>query len=340
MTNARWKYVAILWALLFCFTLGGTAFASSHNQLKTVRLSEVVRSIFYAPQYVALELGFFEEEGLRIDMTTAWGADRGAAALISGGVDIGFFGPEAAVYIYQQGARDYLVGFAQLTAMDGSFLMARHPTDDFQWTDLRGQTVVGARPGGVPQMVLEWILRQHGMDPHRDVNMITNIDFAAAPGAFQAGLGLYIAQFEPTLSQMQKQGVGQIVSSLGVEAGPIAYTVYHARRSYIAQNPDVLMAFTRAIQRGMDWVAEHTPEEVAETIQGFFPDIDFDVLVSSVGRYMEQGSWNPTPVPSQEGFENLLRVMMAAGELANPVPFDVLMTTEVAEAALATFDSR
>ena len=150
----------------------------------------------------------FRDEGFDIELSTAFGADKGAAALISGSVDIGFFGPEAAVYIYLQGARDYLVAFAQLTAMDGSFLMAREPTDNFQWTDLKGKVVVGARPGGVPQMMLEWIIRQHGMDPYEDMTMITNLAFEAAPGAFHAGLGDYIAQFSQPVPD-SKQGVRQ-----------------------------------------------------------------------------------------------------------------------------------
>lgn len=332
MTNVT-RRILLLVILALALSLAVAPLAGAQN-LQRLRLSEVVRSLFYAPQYVALELGFFRDEGFDIELSTAFGADRGAAALISGSVDIGFFGPEAAVYVYQQGARDYLIAFAQLTAMDGSFLMAREPTDNFQWTDLRGKTVVGARPGGVPQMMLEWIIKQHGMDPYEDMNMITNLAFEAAPGAFHAGLGDYIAQFEPSLSQIQKEGTGQVVASLGVDGGPIAYTAYHARKSYLEQNPDILVRFTRAVLRGVEWVETHSPEEVAEVVLPFFPDIDFDVLVSSLTRYMEQGSWNPTLIPSDKGFENLQKVMMAAGHLSESVPFDVLMETEIARRAL------
>lgn len=335
MTNVTRRILLSL-MLVPAFVLATAPLASAQT-LQRLRLSEVVRSLFYAPQYVALELGFFRDEGFDVELSTAFGADKGAAALISGSVDIGFFGPEAAVYIYQQGARDYLVTFAQLTAMDGSFLMAREPTDNFQWTDLRGKVVVGARPGGVPQMMLEWIIRQHGMDPYKDMTMITNLAFEAAPGAFHAGLGDYIAQFEPSLSQIQKQGVGQVVASLGVDGGPIAYTAYHVRKSQLEQDPDMLVRFTRAVLRGVEWVETHSPEEVARVVEPFFPEIDFDVLVSSLTRYMEQGSWNTTLIPSQEGFENLQKVMMAAGHLSEPVPFDVLMVTDIAEEALATY---
>lgn len=335
MTNVTRRIVLSL-ILALVFVLTAAPLAGAQN-LERLRLSEVVRSLFYAPQYVALELGFFRDEGFDIELSTAFGADKGAAALISGSVDIGFFGPEAAVYIYLQGARDYLVAFAQLTAMDGSFLMAREPTDNFQWIDLKGKVVVGARPGGVPQMMLEWIIRQHGMDPYEDMTMITNLAFEAAPGAFHAGLGDYIAQFEPSLSQIQKQGVGQVVASLGVDGGPIAYTAYHVRKSYLERNPDLLVRFTRALLRGVEWVETHSPEEVAEVVRPFFPDIDFDVLVSSLARYMEQGSWNPTLIPSEEGFANLQKVMMAAGHLSETVPFEVLMETEIARQALESY---
>ena len=195
MTRKSW--IALILAVAVVGVLLGSS--ASGQELKTVRLSEVVRSVFYSPQYAALELGFFEEEGLEIDLSTAWGADKGAAALISGSVDVGFFGPEAAIYIYQQGAVDHIVGFAQLTARDGSFFMARDPEEEFQWDNVRGKTIVGARIGGVPQMVLEWVLKSHGIRPFEDVEIITSLAFEAAVGAFESGLGDYIAQFEPAL---------------------------------------------------------------------------------------------------------------------------------------------
>src|SRR5690625_3136038 len=161
--------------------------------LEKVRLSEVVRSVFYSPKYIALELGFFEEEGLDVEMTTAWGAHNGMAALISGSADIGFFGSEATIYVHQQGAPDPVIGFAQLTQRDGSFFMMRGDVDDFSWDDVRGQLIVGARKGGVPQMVLEWVLRKHGIEPFLDVGIITHLEFDAAAGAFAGGLGDFVA---------------------------------------------------------------------------------------------------------------------------------------------------
>lgn len=326
------KMIAWLVALLVMFSaqLSFALEARGPDSLVRVRLSEVVRSVFYAPQYVAIALGFFEQEGLEIELSTAWGADKGAAALLSGSVDIGFFGPEAAVYVYRQGAQDPLIGFAQLTSRDGSFLMARHPVEDFQWEMLRGATVVGARRGGVPQMVLEWVLRQHGLEPFVDVEIITHLAFETAPGAFASGLGDYIAQFDPTLTSLERQGVGKIVASLGRAAGEIAYTVYHARRSYLEANPEIILAFTRAIQRGQKWVDLHTPEEIAEVVKGFFPEMDHETLVTALGRYQSQDSWRHTPIISRSGYQRLLDVMMAAGELDEAVPFDEIMTNQFA----------
>ncbi|MFS8573262.1 MAG: ABC transporter substrate-binding protein, partial [Clostridia bacterium] len=250
--------------------------------------------------------------------------------LLSGSVDIGFFGPEAAVYVYQQGADDPVVGFAQLTARDGSFLMARHPGDIFDWSELRGKTVVGARRGGVPQMVLEYVLRKHGIEPFKDVEIITHLAFEAAPGAFASGLGDYIAQFDPTLTSLERQGVGKVVASLGREAGEIAYTVYHARRSFLDARPETVLAFTRAIYKGQKWVDLHTAAEIAEVVKGFFPEMDDETLVTALERYKSQDSWRHTPIISRSAFQRLLDVMIQAGELAEPVPFDAIMTNRFA----------
>lgn len=322
------KMLTVLLVVGLSLALLGTVMAA--EKPVKVRLSEVVRSIFYAPQYVALEKGFFAEEGLEIDLSTAWGADKGAAALISGSVDIGFFGPEAAVYIYQQGAEDYIIGFAQLTARDGSFLMAREPMPDFCWEDVKGKVIVGARKGGVPEMVLEWILKQHGIDINKDVKIITNLAFTAAAGAFESGLGDFVAQFEPTLSQLEAEGVGHFAASLGVDGGEITYTVYHARREFIKQHPDVIQKFTNAIYRGQKWVDAHTSEEIVDVVAPFFPSVSRDILGKACARYKKQDTWRHTPIISRSAYQHLLEVMLEAGELKESVDFDVLMTNDFA----------
>lgn len=330
MSKKAWALLLVAVGII-AVLLGATASAQA---LQTVRLSEVVRSVFYAPQYVAIANGFFEEQGLDVDLSTAWGADKGAAALISGSVDVGFFGPEATVYIYQQGATDHLVGFAQLTARDGSFFLTRNVDEEFEWENVRGKTIVGARIGGVPQMSLEWVLKQHGIEPFVDVEIITSLAFEAAVGAFEAGVGDYIAQFEPALSEIEARGRGKIVASIGAEAGPVSYTVYHARKSVLEENPDLFVRFTRAIHQGQLWVFNHSAAEVAEVIAPFFPLIDHDILVKSMGLYQAIDAWPPTPVISEEHFMHLQEIMMEAGELAEIVPFSVLMENTMAQSVV------
>ena len=254
--------------------------------------------------------------------------------MISGSVDVGFFGPEATVYIYQQGATDHLVGFAQLTARDGSFFLTRDVDEEFEWENVKGKTIVGARIGGVPQMALEWVLKQHGIEPFVDVEIITSLAFETAVGAFESGLGDYIAQFEPALSEIEARGRGKIVASIGAEAGAMSYTVYHARKSVLEENPDLFVRFTRAIHQGQLWVFNHTPEEVAEVIAPFFPLIDHEILVKSMGLYQSIDAWPPTPVISEEHFLHLQEIMMEAGELAEVVPFSVLMENTIAKSVV------
>lgn len=334
MSKRAWL-VLILAVCVVAVLLGATA---SAQKLETVRLSEVVRSVFYAPQYVAIAQGFFAEQGFKVDLSTAWGADKGAAALISGAVDVGFFGPEATLYIYQQGATDHLVGFAQLTERDGSFFLTRDPNEDFSWENVRGKTIVGARIGGVPQMCLEWVLKAQGILPFEDVEIITSLAFEAAVGAFEAGLGDYIAQFEPALSEVEARGSGKIVASIGAEAGPLTYTVYHARKSVLAQNPDFFVRFTKAIHQGQLWVYNHSAAEVAEVIAPFFPLIDHEILVKSMDLYQSIDAWPPTPKISEEHFLHLQEIMLEAGELEQIVPFEVLMDNSVADKVLAEYN--
>ena len=315
-------------AMAVCLLLIAPVAAAAHG-LQVVRLSEVVRSIFYAPQYVALALGFFEDEGLSISMSTAWGADKGAAALISGSVEIGF-SARAAIYIYNQAQGT--TSWALVTTMDGSFFMKRGQSEEFDWEEVRGKTIVRAGLEAFGDG-LGYVLRQHGITPFEDVDIITNLAFAAAPGAFQAGLGDYIAQFEPSMTQLEMAGAGKIVASMGLEGGPITYTLYHARRDYIEENRDVLVRFTRALYRGMEWVEEHSPEETAKVIQGFFPDTDLEVIIKITGGTGAE-TWNPTR--SWRETEHLQTVMEYAGELEERVPFDALMDNSIALEAIGS----
>jgi NitT/TauT family transport system substrate-binding protein len=302
--------------------------SKSEGELTKVRLSEVTHSIFYAPQYVALTQGFFEEEGLEIELINSQGADKVMTAVLSGQVDIGFAGPEACVYVYNEGRADYGVVFAQLTNGDGTFLLGREPDPGFKWSDLKGKTVIGGRKGGMPAIILQYVLEKNGLKVGEDVFIDTTMQFAAMPGAFMGGQGDYVIIFEPTASTMEKEGKGYIVASLGEESGEVPYTAYFARKSTIENNPELIAKFTRAIYKGQQWVDTHSPEEIAQAIKPHFPDESDEILVSSVKRYKDQNTWKKDPLMLESDFYLLQDIIKAAGELDKIAPYDKVVTTE------------
>ena len=279
------------------------------KELKTVRLNEVVRSVFYSPLYIAINEGFFEEEGLSIDLSTGQGADKTMQQLLSGNVDIGFSGPEQVIYIYNQGREDYPVVFAQLTQKDGSFLVGREEEEDFDWKSLEGKELIGGRPGGIPEMALEYVLKENSLDPTKDVSMVTNIDFTATAGAFKSGTGEYVALFEPTASMLEKEGSGHIVASIGESAGNIAYTCFYTTKSYMDNNPEIIQKFTNAIYKGQQWFATHSDEEVADAIISFFPGTDKDIIINVVSNYREIDALASIPEVSEEGLNKLMDII-------------------------------
>ena len=309
----------ILVVLLVLSSVVMVSTGCSKKELTTVKLNEVVRSIFYAPQYVAINKGFFEEQGLKIELTTGQGADKTMTALLSGQCDIGFAGPEASIYVYNQGKEDYAVLFAQLTQRDGSFLVGRNSEPEFKWENTKGKVIIGGRPGGVPEMTLEYILKKHGLTPGKDVEIITNLQFTATAGAFKSGTGDYVALFEPTASMLEKENAGKIVSSIGEESGLIAYTAYFTSKSVIDKNPEMIQKFTNAFYKGQLWVKDHTSEEIAKEIKSFFPDAEDDILITVINRYKEIDAWCDNPITTPESLELLQEVMNSAGELDKKV---------------------
>ena len=278
---------------------------SVDSKLQTVKVNEVTRSVFYAPQYVAIANGFFEEEGIEIEMTTGQGADKVMTAILAGQSDIGLCGPEAAIYVYNEGKEDYVEVFAQLTQKDGSFLVSKEATDNFDWNDLKGKTVIPGRKGGVPYMTLEYVLKQKGIDPQKDLILDDSIKFDLMAGAFSGGDAEYVTLFEPTASMTQDAGKGYIVASVGEAAGNVPYTAYCAKKSYITDNSDIIEKFTRAVYKGEQWVKEHSSLEIAEKIQDFFPDTSIDSLANSVQKYKEIDAWKDNPILKQEDFDKL-----------------------------------
>jgi len=304
------------------------------KKLEKVRLSEVTHSIFYAPQYAALNLGFFEEEGFIVELINAQGADKVMTSVLSGQADIGFSGPEAAIYVYNEGKEDYAVVFAQLTKRDGSFLVGREPEPDFKWDNVRGKTIIGGRKGGVPEMTLEYVLRKNGIEPGKDVEVDTSVQFALMGGAFTGGSGDYVTLFEPVASALEREGRGYIVASIGKDSGEIPYTAYYAKKSYIKKNPEIIQKFTNAIYRGQVWVDTHTPEEVAEVLKPSFPDSDEELLAIVVERYKEQDTWCTDPIMKKEWLELLQEVMKSAGELDREAPYEDLVDNIYAKKAM------
>lgn len=306
------------------------------KEVKEITLNEVTHSIFYAPQYVAINKGFFEEEGLKITLVNGAGADKVMTAVLSGQADIGFSGPEACIYVYNEGKEDYAVVFAQLTKRDGSFLVAREPMPDFKWDDVRGKMIIGGRKGGVPLMTLEYVLKQHNIIPGKDVEIDTSVQFALMGGAFLSGMGDFVTLFEPVASSFEKEGTGYIVASMGEASGEIPYTAYYAKKSYIEKNPEIIQAFTNAIYKAQLWIERSSDREVAEAIAESFPDTNLELLETVVRRYKEQDTWNKTPVMKEKPFNRLQEVMKEAGELAEFAPFDKLVDNSFAENAVKT----
>ncbi len=305
---------------------------SSANPEK-VRIGEVTRSLFYAPQYIAVAKGFFKEEGLDVELTTTWGGDKTMTALLSDGIDVALVGSETSIYVNQQGATDPVVNFAQLTQTDGTFLVSRKPVGQFSWDHLKGTVFLGQRKGGMPQMVGEFVLKKNGIDPHKDLQLIQNIEFKNIAAAFASGTGEYVQLFEPEASQFEKEGVGHVIASFGKESGNVPYTSFMAKKSYIEKHQAAIQKFTNAIYKGQQWVASHTPKETAEAIKPYFDQIDPAILESAVKRYLEQGSYATDPILDEAEWNNLQAIMETAGELKQRADYSKLVDTSFAEKA-------
>lgn len=316
--------IVILIFACFCFFITKD---DNNDDLTKVRVAEVAHTVFYAPQYATVSEGFFEEEGLNVEIILTPGADKVTAAVLSNDVEIGFSGSEATIYVYNGGEKDYLKTFAQLTQKDGSFLVSREKIEDFTLDKLKGKNVIGGRKGGMPEMTFEWALRENGIDPVKDLNIDTSVAFAAMSGAFIGGQGDFVTLFEPNALQVEKQGFGYVVASIGELGGVVPYTSYSARDSYIKENPEIIEKFTIAIQKGLDFVNNSSDEEVAKSITSFFPDTSFNDLVGVIKRYREIDAWPKTTTFSEKSFMHLQEIMQAAGELDNTVNYKDLIYT-------------
>ena len=314
--------------------VSGCAASPEANGMTTVRLNEVVHSVFYAPQYVALANGYFEDEGLNIELSVGNGADKSMTALLSDSADIALLGTEAGIYVINEGRENSVKAFAQLTQRAGNFLISRTDGENFDWESLRGKSVIGGRKGGMPELVLEYVLKQKGLE--NDVEIINNISFESTAGAFAADVGDFTVEFEPTATSLEQEGVGFVAASLGTECGFVPYTVYMASSEYMEENPEIIQKFTNAVYRGQLWMENHTSGEIAEVIQSYFPENDVETLAGIIERYKSQDTWRATPVYSEEDFELFEDIMEEGGELTRRVAFDELIDNSFAQKAVET----
>lgn len=312
----------------------GTGSPDKAKEGKTkVVLNEVAHSIFYAPMYVAIEEGYFEEAGIELSLVTGFGADKTMTAVLTGEADIGFMGSESTIYTYVGGTEDYVVNFAQLTQRAGNFLVSREPMEDFSWEMIKGKEVLGGRAGGMPQMVFEYILRKNGIDPAADVNIDQSIDFGSTAAAFSGGQGDFTVEFEPHATSLEQKGEGYVVASLGEDSGYVPYTSFSAKKSYLEKNKDTVQAFTDALQKGMDYVQDHSPEEIAKAISPQFPETDMETLTTIVDRYYRQDTWKENLVFEEDAFSLLQNILQDAGVLEKQVPYEDLVTKDFAKKA-------
>ncbi len=316
-------------------TTASDSFEVSSQKTSPVKitLNEVAHSVFYAPLYVAIEKGYFKDENIDLTLVTGFGADKTMTAVISGEADIGFMGSEASLYMYSEGASDYVVNFAQLTQRAGNFLVARQDNEHFQWADLKGKTVLGGRKGGMPEMVFEYILKENGIDPEKDLTIIQNIDFGSTAPAFADGRGDFTIEFEPGATSLESEGKGHVIASLGKDSGYVPYTAFSAKKSYLKENPDVIQRFTNALQKGMDYVRSHSPSETASVIKPQFPETTLEMITTIVTRYYEQDTWKSNLIFEESSFDLLQDILESAGELEKRAPYKDLITTEFAENA-------
>ena len=313
--------------------LSGCKGSSGQAELTPVTLSEVAHSIFYAPQYAAIELGYFEDQGIDLTLVNGAGADKVMTSLISGDADIGFMGSEASIYTYANGSADYAVNFAQLTQRAGNFLVGRSPASDFRWEDLKGTYVLGGRAGGMPQMVFEYILKKNGIDPKNDLTIDQSISFGLTAAAFPSSQADYTVEFEPFATSLEMEGKGYVVASLGTDSGYVPYTAYSAKKSFMEENPELIQAFTNAIQQGLEYVNSHSAEEIAKTIQPQFKETPLENITAIIQRYKAQDTWKGDTIFEESSFNLLQNILEEAGELPERVPYEDLVTTQFSKKA-------
>ena len=331
----RLKRNLLACGLVFLMTLsaalagcGASDTGKTSAKSEKVVLNEVAHSIFYAPLYVAIENGYFKEQGIDLELVTGFGADKTMTAVLSGEADIGFMGPEATVYTSNEGATDQIINFAQLTQRAGNFLVGREADPDFSWQEIKGKDVLGGRDGGMPEMVFEYILKKNGIDPNTEVNIDKSIDFGSTAAAFSGGQGDYSVEFEPGATALENEGNGVVIASLGVDSGYVPYTAFSAKDSYLKEHSDLVKRFVQALKKGVEYVDSHGAEEIAQVIKGQFKDTDTETIAKIVDRYGKQDTWKSDLVFEEDAYELLLNILDEAGQLSERPAYEKIVTTE------------
>ena len=319
--------LSIILSLFIIILVAILVVSNKEPKLKKVKVAEVAHTIFYAPWYVALEKGYFEDEGLDVEVILTPGADKVTSAVLSKDVDIGFCGSEASIYVYNSGNKDYIVSFAGLTKRDGAFLVSRKKQNNFKLSDLKGKYVIGGRKGGMPEMTFEYTLKENGINPN-DLTIDTSVDFASMGGTFISGVGDYVTLFEPSATQVENEGKGYVVGYIGEYGGSVPYTAYNARKSYINKNPETIEKFTKAIDKGLDFVWNHNEEEIAKIIVNQFPDLTINELSKMIKRYKDNDAWMKNTYFTKKSFDHLQDIMIEAKGLDKKVPYKKLVNTK------------
>lgn len=315
-------FAAALAALAIPFSLAGCGGSG-----EVLKINEVTHSVFYAPMYLADALGYYEEEGFEVEFTNGGGADNTMAAVLSGSADVGFCGPEAALYIAIGGSSDSPKVFGQLTKRDGSFLVARTPEPDFKWSDLEGKEILAGRKGGVPAMTFEYVIEELGVN----ASLNYDVDFNYMTAAFESGIADYCTMFEPTASDYEAEGKGYIVASVGEQSGEIPYTCFAAKESYINENPEKIEGLLRAVTKATKFVMENDAATVAEYLAPYFDGTSEESLANSVQAYKDIDAWVANMAMEEAAFTRLQNVIENSGELERRVDFDELILTDVAQ---------